>query len=125
MWRAYGANGNGVALIINTEKITPLKETPLLLGKVGYRTDKERIDWFESTFVQLSTLLSETNVHDDKLYEVAFAVFETLKLSSLFTKHRGFDEEEEWRVVYLSKRDAGKEVGWHEALQNWNGRRRA
>lgn len=37
-------------------------------------------------------------------------VFERLKLFALFTKHDGFKEEKEWRVVYLSERDTGKKL---------------
>ena len=34
-----------------------------------------------------------------------FTFFQRLKLFAIFTKHRGFEEEHEWRVVYLKDRD--------------------
>ena len=33
-------------------------------------------------------------------------MFERIKLFGLFTKHFGFREEEEWRIVYFPERDA-------------------
>ena len=35
----------------------------------------------------------------------AAALFERIKLFALFTKHRGFHEEREWRIVYLRELD--------------------
>jgi hypothetical protein len=34
--------------------------------------------------------------------------FERLKLFAVFTKHQGFKEENEWRVVYMPDRDRDK-----------------
>ena len=36
---------------------------------------------------------------------------ERLKLFALFTKHSGFSEENEWRIVYMSERDPSKKFG--------------
>lgn len=44
-------------------------------------------------------------MNDQDLYEIAFYFFERLKLFSLFSKHAGFREEKEWRVVYFKDRD--------------------
>ena len=45
---------------------------------------------------------------DDKLHLAVWALFERIKLFALFTKHRGFAEEEEWRMVYMRDRDREK-----------------
>jgi hypothetical protein len=42
------------------------------------------------------------------LHLAAFAFFQRLKLFSLFSKHGGFSEEREWRVVYMRDRDENK-----------------
>ena len=36
MWRGYGDRGNGVALVFDSEKLTPAAGAPLTLGKVMY-----------------------------------------------------------------------------------------
>jgi hypothetical protein len=37
-------------------------------------------------------------------------MFQRIKLFSLFSKHRGFSEEREWRIVYLIERDINKRL---------------
>jgi hypothetical protein len=37
--------------------------------------------------------------------DAAAALFERIKIFALFTKHRGFHEEREWRIVYLREHD--------------------
>jgi hypothetical protein len=55
-------------------------------------------------------LLAAANIPDDKLHVAAYALFERIKLFALFTKHRGFIEEDEWRIVYLPDRDREKKL---------------
>jgi hypothetical protein len=38
----------------------------------------------------------------------SYYFFQRLKLFAIFTKHRGFKEEDEWRVVYMRDRDQGQ-----------------
>jgi hypothetical protein len=52
-----------------------------------------------------ATILASANLPDDQLYVAAYAAFEVIKLFALSTKHNGFREEQEWRVLYLSDRD--------------------
>jgi hypothetical protein len=42
---------------------------------------------------------------DDRLYLAALAAFNFVKSSSLLTKHDGFSEEKEWRIVYVPEGD--------------------
>jgi hypothetical protein len=54
--------------------------------------------------------LAAANIPDEKLYVAAYALFERIKIFALFTKHRGFSEEDEWRIVYLPDRDKEKRL---------------
>jgi hypothetical protein len=60
-----------------------------------------------SSFV-FAEILGKSNIPDDKLSIGSYYFFQRLKLFAIFTKHRGFKEENEWRVVYIRDRDKGK-----------------
>lgn len=105
MWRGYGADGNGVAFIIDTKKIEPNEGSPIILSSVNYATTEERIDWMRQKIAQLAGILTTLEKSDDILNSVAWNWIERLKVFSLFTKHKGFQDEKEWRFVYLRDRD--------------------
>ncbi len=50
-------------------------------------------------------LIVELNIATDRLYIVAFQLFELFKTFALSYKHIGFREENEWRIILLSERD--------------------
>jgi hypothetical protein len=108
MWRGYGGNGRGAAIVFDTAKLVPLENTPLILAKVHYASSAERRAWFDATATRFIPVLSKAALPDDKIYLAAHALFERLKLFALFTKHHGFKEEREWRLAYLSERDTEK-----------------
>ena len=54
---------------------------------------------------EFGEILAKSEIPDDKLSIAAYYFFERLKLFAIFTKHRGFLEENEWRVVYMRDRD--------------------
>ena len=54
---------------------------------------------------EIVVLVEGRNLGDRDLYSIAHYWLEKVKLFSLFTKHTGFDEERERRVVYLKERD--------------------
>ena len=105
MWRGYGANGNGVAIVFETSKITPIESSPLIVGKVRYLSAPDRMFWIDSKLSELATVLSATKLTDEDLMLAAYSFIERLKIFALFTKHDGFSEEQEWRIVYMSERD--------------------
>lgn len=105
MWRGYGGNGSGVAIVFDTSKIEPVEETPFILAKVHYASSKERRIWISAKIDELAELIRASNIPDQKLDLAAYAFFQRLKLFALFTKHPGFKEENEWRVVYLPDLD--------------------
>ncbi|MFC7288650.1 DUF2971 domain-containing protein [Herminiimonas glaciei] len=122
MWRGYGANGTGAAIVFDTEKITALEESPLILGKVKYASTNDRLQWITEKLNQFADLLKELNLSPDKFYIAIHVLLERFKLFSLFTKHDGFEEEQEWRLVYLKDRDrSGKLEGMLDYAIGQNG----
>jgi hypothetical protein len=105
MWRGYGANGNGVAVVFDTSKLTTNPKSPLLIAKVAYASADARRDWIVKATAAFCGLLKGLSLPTEKLHLAAFALFERIKLFALFSKHKGFDEEREWRIAYLSDRD--------------------
>jgi hypothetical protein len=108
MWRGYGGNGNGATLVFSTDFLTLNTVSPLLFVKVKYGSERDRISWIEAALQKCMTTLATNRIPDDKLYLVAHQMFELMKLYSLTSKHPGFLEEEEWRIIYLPDRDTNK-----------------
>jgi hypothetical protein len=106
MWRGYGADGGGISFVIDTNKIEPNEHSPIILAPVNYATNEERIEWIKLRINQLAELLANLEKSDELLNSIARNWIERLKVFSLFTKHKGFQEEKEWRFVYLSDRDS-------------------
>src|SRR6185312_16567078 len=48
MWRGYGANGNGAAIVIDMAKINVTETSPLIIAKVSYDTSDARRDWLRA-----------------------------------------------------------------------------
>jgi hypothetical protein len=112
MWRGYGGNGNGAAIVFDTSQFgITSHDGPMILDHVEYLSQSERLDWIDRKLDQLADLLSKNYVSDDHLWLPAYSFFERLKVFSLFTKHRGFSEEQEWRAVYLRDRDTDNTFG--------------
>lgn len=105
MWRGYGANGGGVSVVIDTAKLKFVGDSPFIVSKVAYASQSARLKWIEDKIVSLAHTISKHEKTKENLHAAAYAWLERLKIFSLFTKHSGFSEEEEWRVVYLRDRD--------------------
>jgi hypothetical protein len=108
MWRGYGGNGNGAAIIFDTSNIMARDDTPIIIAKVEYASAELRRQWIQQKIELLATIVQKSAIPDEKLYIAAFSFFERLKLFALFTKHPGFREEREWRLVYLPERDGSR-----------------
>jgi len=111
MWRGYGAKGSGVAIVFDTAKLSALEDSPLILGSVRYASKEQRIGWVEEKLRGVAALVGSLSQTDSDLYHMAHFWIERLKVFSLFTKHDGFEEEKEWRVVYMSERDRKRSLG--------------
>lgn len=110
MWRGYGANGNGAAIVIDTAKLDKLSGSPLIFAQVQYETTEARRTWLSQKVQQCEQLLAAANISDEDVDVAAYALFERIKLYALFTKHHGFKEEEEWRIVYMPSLDAANRL---------------
>lgn len=108
MWRGYGGNGSGAAIIFDSQKLKENDESPFIVSKVVYASAKDRVRWIHEKCLEFSAILKKTNVPDDKLYITVWHLFERMKIFSIFTKHAGFAEEREWRAVYMRERDTNQ-----------------
>ncbi len=105
MWRGYGGNGSGVALVIDAGKIDRPEDSALILAKVHYGTAAERIDWLRQKAQLCAELIHNSTLPLEGLCDGARVLFERIKMFALYSKHRGFDEEREWRIVYTPSHD--------------------
>ena len=109
MWRAY-SESTGVALVVNKTLIqsdsAPLKifSSPVAyLDDVNFQIEFERVvDRIEENkeFLRL------------RGWEVVrFCVLNAFKFAALCTKHPGFNEENEWRVIYMPTMEKSEHLG--------------
>jgi Protein of unknown function (DUF2971) len=105
MWRGYGSNGDGAAIVFDTKQIEVVEGSPLIIARVHYGSTEERVEWLNNILQRFLGILKSNPVPDNKLGLAAFMLFERIKLFALFSKHRGFREEREWRIVYAPDRD--------------------
>jgi hypothetical protein len=105
MWRGYGNQGKGAAIVFDTSKLPVPDETPLTLGGVWYATKEERKEKITQKIISLSEFITANHIPDEYLGAAARELFKRLCLFAVFSKHVGFREENEWRLVYLKDRD--------------------
>ncbi len=118
MWRGYGADGNGAAVVFDTSKLgTPAIAPIFFLAPVKYADHAARLKWIENLVTKFAEIAAQTRVHDDDLFYAASRLFERIRFFALFTKHSGFSEEQEWRAVYLPDIDREQKLrpyfGYH------------
>lgn len=104
MWRAYGDNGSGAALVIDPKQIGNTHTSPIFLSKVKYYSPEERLELIGSKLNQFTYLLRPLKLDDNSLWLAAAIIFECITLLALITKHHGFKEEREWRLIYIKER---------------------
>ncbi len=107
MWRGYGAQGAGAALLIRTASFPKFENVPITFGRVLYGTAAQRRKWLANKLDSLASAIAKHDKTDENLEGAVRHWFERMKLFSLFTKHEGFSEEREWRAVYIRERDQG------------------
>lgn len=106
MWRGYGANGNGACIVFDTGKLNEVRESPLIIGPVSYADENTRIQWIDGILDKFCELFAQGQWNETDLDSLARTLFERLLVFSLYTKHRGFHEEQEWRITYMRHRDS-------------------
>jgi hypothetical protein len=105
MWRGYGQHGNGAALVFDMSALTMVPTSPLIISKVKYARDEQRIAELVEILGHWSAVTARLQLPDDKLYLAAHVAFMLIKAFALTSKHKGFEEEQEWRVIYYPERD--------------------
>lgn len=110
MWRGYGGNGSGAAIIFDTAQLDYIEDSPLIIANVIYASQDERRKWIDRKLIAFADFIKNNYVPDEKLYLPAYVLFERIKIFSIFTKHHGFSEEKEWRAVYLRERDHNRKM---------------
>lgn len=98
MWRAYGG-ASGVALVLNAgvflaqSDALPAFTSPVAyLSEAGFERELGRVA--DNVAANLEFLKEEGR------QELVDSLFHALRLAMLSTKHPGFKEEREWRIVY-------------------------
>ncbi|WP_418319390.1 DUF2971 domain-containing protein [Piscinibacter sakaiensis] len=107
MWRGYGANAGGAAIVFDTSKLQADQNMPFVVARVDYATGDERLIWISDKIKAIAQILASGDKKEEDLTAAAWIWLERLKLFAIFTKHPGFKEEREWRIVYYSDRDIG------------------
>jgi Protein of unknown function (DUF2971) len=121
MWRGYGSNGNGAAIVFDSARVERRERTPFITAKVEYASAEMRRQWISLKIEHFASILKANTFPDHMLYVAAFAFFNRLKLFALFSKHPEFGEEKEWRVVYMP--DRGNEGALSKMIDYWIGPR--
>jgi len=80
----------------------------LWIGKVRYCKPDERLKFLQDSLNEWAKITRGANLPDDKLYLAAYAAFHFIKAFALITKHIGFEEENEWRIIYTPELDSQK-----------------
>jgi hypothetical protein len=104
MWRGYGGDGNGVAIVFDLSALMT-SDSPLLVRQVQYLSYEQSEAWMDRKLQAFADALQRAGGPVESMQAAASALFERIKLFALFTKHRGFHEEREWRLVYLREHD--------------------
>jgi hypothetical protein len=121
MWRGYGADGNGAAIVIDPKKMRTTAASPLVFERVVYKTAAQRMAWLDDLWMRIAQFVANRTALNDEWILAGHNTFDRIALASIFSKHIGFDEEREWRVVYMPKRDPNKLLKDH--LSYFNGPR--
>jgi hypothetical protein len=110
MWRGYGDDGGGAAIVFSTDFVQLNNASPLMILEVKYQEEAVRHNHILQKVKEALDLGS--NLRGSREYDVeviaqatAFHLCEYVFLYALSSKALGFKEEEEWRVVYMPDRD--------------------
>jgi hypothetical protein len=108
MWRAYGGSA-GVAVVLNPQVFMTASEAlKAYTSPVAYLSPAEFGEEFDRVTTNISSdtelLLSKGK---DELLSRLFTAF---RYAVLCTKHPGFKEEREWRIIYAPKFEESKNV---------------
>ena len=99
MWRGYGANGQGVALIIDPKSIE-LSIPPFDIVKIKYLSDEQRKLKLEKIFNNFFDILVKEPFDTNNLNDTGNYLFHSTLRFVFEHKNEAFREEREWRIIY-------------------------
>lgn len=106
MWRGYGNGGSGVAIVFDGSQIPEVKDHPLVFLPVTYESTAVR----EKAILDLlvaSTKLAMQWSAPEEIFRIGRNLVDRVIVATLFSKHEGFRDEREWRLVYRPEWDEG------------------
>jgi hypothetical protein len=104
MWRGYGDQGRGACIVFNRKFVSETADDSILfLQDVEYFSNRERFDKaVDIVKTWLECRKSADNCYWAADYEV---LVDRAVIYALTTKHAGFGEEKEIRIIYMKNRD--------------------
>jgi hypothetical protein len=105
MWRGYGGQGRGAAIVFDTSKLTLIPSSPLTIAKVSYASKSDRLNELAGLVSQWAATTSNAQLPDDQLWTASLHAYAIVLNFALTRKHVGFCEEQEWRIIYTADRD--------------------
>ncbi len=121
MWRGYGSNASGACIVLNPREIAVDPDSPFYFSDVTYASYEEQTNWIDGLIGRFCEAAEPVQFCEMAPFYLAWYLFERIKLFALFTKHKGFSEEQEWRLVYTSERDVEKKFA--HMIGYWTGPR--
>jgi hypothetical protein len=110
MWRGYGANGTGAAIVFDTQELSYVEDSPLVLAQVEYGSKEKRLAWIDEKLDMFALLLAQSNLPAEQFYLPITKLLHRILLFALFSKHDGFMEEREWRLAYVGAWDSEEKL---------------
>lgn len=110
-WRGYGAFGKGYAIGFDSTKLAPkYRKFPncnIMIRSVIYRLEDQKAEVYNLinlAFEQLASVLDKINLNEkaDMINGIAHALFFGLRNLTYLFKTPQFQEEREWRAIYLN-----------------------
>jgi Protein of unknown function (DUF2971) len=110
MWRGYGGLGRGTALVFDTAELTFVDGAPMYICKVDYGNAEERIATLDCLVREWVAIVKDAEIPDTLLSIPAHNLLNLFTFYALTSKHIGFMEENEWRVIHLGDLDPQKRL---------------
>jgi hypothetical protein len=108
MWRAFGRNTTGVAIVINIPEPYAALPLKVMLSAVAYFTKDELLQEFNEVINRINSNQDFLKSLDRQML-VNF-VYIMLMMATVSLKHPGFHEEREWRLVYFPTQSASSYI---------------
>lgn len=116
MWRAYGGHA-GVALVLNTKVFTSVSDVlNAYTHPVWYHSANQVAERIESVILKIAENEEFLRAQGEEF--VHGYVYELLNSVILCTKHPGFREEREWRIIHNSHPDRNPNLRYfHQVIR--------